>query len=1073
MFLGVLTLWVRRQNAGLIVRRFSDQISFESFELAPTNEAVTQTRGRLLRSFPGPAVAIRWELILDPHFGEPLVEFLVKLDGETPEEVQPIVMKSGSKTIEPRDTVHPRFITEMLTGFLRAVGQPLEVPRINKCTREDVLWDNAYMPWQRSPLWLLLRVALQTTLVSSGGTDKSQLKYKSFMIFFMSRVLGDALKQSIRSDFLFAMTAKIGRRALKLGLAEQTPWLRYVETTVKAVQAKLTGNWNTLEEKKDPFSTQRLWRSSRLNFKQDTKLKLSTMLPYLKTVDERHQSTSPRHVFTPTCPHRIHPEINCLPDSSLLGLSTGDQLRLCLADLELWVFCSLPAWLSINVKHKQSCTTLKQLIDDYTATASRVYSNIPEEMSIIFLTTMELWVALDKCALHDEPILQDYNPEFPPFLFEPLLLPKKHQMERLLLVEQYLIERKRKSKPFPSVFRSPNKQNSLSVRYFNQSSMHQNLRRSIEADAASDRSAKILELEGLKREYERLIKESERLEHTYYQQWVKRQQFSYHSSFCRKCTLDNQARSMDVYVHEWPLPEKDLKARAAVFELDVPTTIAKWRDATYTVLTDVLGTLPKPLKSRNGNSGQGVYFLHDYDGLSKYFGSPAGRLQLGSITKSFLVAHYRHQKVSQASEESICKNHNLRYKAYDSTRSQRPPEFSNCAYVHDKCTPKLPSGPLQIFQYTLDKATHTSNDVIASQSQHPVSLTLHESYAFATLRSGHRLQWRNIARELTSQVLNFNRNEIYVLITQAAWQIGPLGKAVNTLREAHVDLAEEEFTLSLASVLEKSFDTIEANWQSASAARTYTALAARVLSLSPHESVRRKYIQLLRKTRAIALLWMRELSQKLQDAPKEEETKILRVQTLEMALTCHESFDVELEHLPTLLKTDEDIATMTECSIAVHDHCPAVTDGLPKTVKALLPRYWRRMHHCEPGLRKYISQSGSGLDSTVQRLWAGYRAGVSWTALEKPNERWLATTTANDDNSKVIPVHYNLLDGTLLVNGSPLTRLPRSYEADPSYCRVFGEGVLNVIPTSESGMLFETREKVFNHQVSKVSLQLR
>lgn len=36
-------------------------------------------------------------------------------------------------------------------------------------------------------------------------------------------------------------------------------------------------------------------------------------------------------------------------------------------------------------------------------------------------------------------------------------------------------------------------------------------------------------------------------------------------------------------------------------------------------------------------------------------------------------------------------------------------------------------------------------------------------------------------------------------------------------------------------------------------------------------------------------------------------------------------------------------------------------------------------------------------------------------------------------------VHYNLLDGSLLVNGSPLTRLPHSYESHPTFPRIFGE----------------------------------
>ena len=1063
----MLALHIRGQNAGVIIRRWPGQVSFESFEIAPPNEDVTKTRGRLLRSFPGPAVALNWKFVMDATFCVPLVEFLARLDRETPDEVKPIVIKSGSETVETRNTVHPRFVTEMMTGFLRAVGHQIEVSRINKCTREEVLWDSAYMPWKRSALWLLLRVALQTSLMGEDANHGVHLKYKSFMVFFMARILEDALQQSCPNDLLFAMTAKVARRVLKLSLTDQVPGLEYVETMVQNVQAKLTRDWENLQLQRDPFATQRAWTSSLLNFKHDTQLTLSALRPYLKRIDERQLSISPMNNFTPTCSHRISPERISLPDSGFLTRSTDAHLRLCLVDLEFWVLHTLQVWLTANVTILHSCTALKELLDDYTAVASRLYKGSPEDMSIMFLVSMELWIALDKCAVHHEPILQDYDPEFPPSLFDSLLLPRKHQMERLYFIETYLRVRKRQAKPFPSVFRSINSSDSLPVRYFNQSSAHQNLKHSIEAQAKHDRAAKLTELARLKREYDDLVQNEERLQHDEAFKWVHGYRYPYHpESSCDKCRLSKQAKSMTINVHEWPLPNKDLKARAAVFELNVPQAISKWRDATYTILADVLGTLPS---NRDSHSKKGIYFLRDYEGLREYVNSKAGRIQLGSIAKSFLVAHYRHQEVSIATEESICKNHNLKYKVYDTTRQERPLEFLDRGHVRKICTFRLPNpGPLNSLQYTLNNTLHTTNGIIASQWQHPISLTLHESYAFASLRSGHRLQWRNIARELVARVLNFNRPEAYMLIAQAAWQVGPLGESIDCLRQSHVDLAEEEFGASLIIALGDSFGAIEANWQNASAARAYTLLVARLLSLSPHSRTQNACTDLLRRARAIALSWMRELGQKLHNAATEQEVKTLRETTLEMALTCHESFDVDPDQLPTLLVANEDVATLTESSIAVHDHCPALVDGLPEVLKTLLRRHWRRMHRCETAVRERISRLGEGLDSTVQRLWAGYRPGTPWSGLEKPNERWLVTVASAGDGSELVSVHYNVLDGSLLVNGSPLTRLPQSYEANSSYRRVFGERVFDVIPSTMSGMLFETREKVYDHQVSKL-----
>ena len=61
-----------------------------------------------------------------------------------------------------------------------------------------------------------------------------------------------------------------------------------------------------------------------------------------------------------------------------------------------------------------------------------------------------------------------------------------------------------------------------------------------------------------------------------------------HSPSCIKCRLISQAHGMKISVHEWPLPNREIEAKAAVFDLDVPNVIKQWRDTTYQLLIDVL-----------------------------------------------------------------------------------------------------------------------------------------------------------------------------------------------------------------------------------------------------------------------------------------------------------------------------------------------------------------------------------------------------------------------------------------------------------------------------------------------------
>ena len=273
---------------------------------------------------------------------------------------------------------------------------------------------------------------------------------------------------------------------------------------------------------------------------------------------------------------------------------------------------------------------------------------------------------------------------------------------------------------------------------------------------------------------------------------------------------------------------------------------------------------------------------------------------------------------------------------------------------------------------------------------------------------------------------------------QAAWQVGPFSKG-RVCRESHVDLEEVDFGKSLLSTMEDALGTIEGNWQGAAAARTLIALATRLLSLSLCKAAREGCFHFLRKARAISLRWTREVGQKLQEEQEEEERRNLNARTLEMALTCYGTFDVDLHHLPALFQSDENIAVVTECSIIVHDRCTPVEENLYTPIRTLLQRYRRLSCVLEPFLRKRILEVRNGLDITIGRLWAGYVSGSPWLALEMPSERWLVTETSSECGLSSMMVHYNLLDGTLLVNGSLLTRLPRSYESHSTFQRLFGE----------------------------------
>jgi hypothetical protein len=174
---------IRAQNAAVIVRRLAlaNFVQFEVFEVLPPTSAVMSAKGKLLCSYPGPAIQVPTDTFTNKSFLRELSSFLVQMDVDVLDSA-PTTTKAGSVVHEVRESAHPRYISQLLVGILRGFGQPAVVDRITKRVWDEVLWDDAYTPWRRSPLWLILRISLQTSLRVSN-------MYKTFMLFFHSHLL--------------------------------------------------------------------------------------------------------------------------------------------------------------------------------------------------------------------------------------------------------------------------------------------------------------------------------------------------------------------------------------------------------------------------------------------------------------------------------------------------------------------------------------------------------------------------------------------------------------------------------------------------------------------------------------------------------------------------------------------------------------------------------------------------------------------------------------------------------------------------------------------------------------------
>ncbi|KAH7912069.1 hypothetical protein BJ138DRAFT_1112671 [Hygrophoropsis aurantiaca] len=1088
----VCAFLVRAQNAGVIIREFDASTVFETFEVSPTSAAVMAATGKLICNYPGPATSVPHAVSHDTTFQSELANFLACMNKDILDSAA-TTTKAGSTVVEERDTAHPRYITELLTGILCGLGSPIDVPRIQKRIGDDVQWDDARLPWRRSPLWLVIRVALQTSI------ERTEL-YKEFMLFFMVELAKMAADQELSNDILHFMSAKISRRLLKLGSSAPAALTDLVHATTGDIRAKLEDRWSAVKKLQE---TSPHWAPGTLDFQKDTHLSLSNSRALLS------QKLSEKYVAKPPSDFRPNERIRRVAIDDFLANSRSclkaasiDKAEsfVVLADFEVAIARGIDDWVTQVQDVEPACIILEHIISQYSAEALKHYSGNPDNSSIMLLTLMELWVALDKLVVRQIPLLAEYSPEIPSSLLEPILLHQPEHLSRLAQINSYVAGRIARSGEYPSVFSDHLSDISFSIRYFDSSPEQQSLKECIERDAELQREQKSSELDELNEEHDRLSAVAAHLEHSYI---INRRGFSVHSYSCYRCSLQKTISGLQISVHEWPLPENPIQAKTVVFELECPLSFDVWRAVTYHMLVDISTPLAlSPSEDESGLSSGFLLLLAEYEPLARYMTRfSSRRITLASSTKPWAVVHSGTQSIPNTLDD-ICVNNGLCFNHYDDIRQAWVSTSLGHTDIAPYCTFTIPPGPYARLQYSLQATIHEPNQVISDQHDCHDDLTLPEFIAFGSLRSGALLQWLNILREVRARTLNFRRIEVYLLILQTIWQVGPLQSGFCPW---HEELESATFGEALLSELNAMVGSIEANWLECLSMKTITAVIARLLATTKHEGVRRGSYLLLRRIRKKVFDWLQELTSEKQtaDGARSDESSS-EVQTGDMAQSDDSSSEVqaadtaqsddsssEVQTTDTArsdelrcrvrdtaiacrstydqitLFDEQDVEILVYCTIMICDNTPFNTDVLSPESKLALDQDRRLSHSLESLLSDWIAQSSNQeeFNRAIMRIWAAYHPGTSWVAMDGSNARWVTCKTSESTNQQSQDVHYNLLDGRLLIDGKPLSRLPQEIVQHSSYNSLFCGQVLDVFPSDMAGMDFASKNLIDGYQV--------
>jgi hypothetical protein len=600
------------------------------------------------------------------------------------------------------------------------------------------------------------------------------------------------------------MRAKMTRRLSKLGPAVSEHVYEFVHGNAKDTEALLSKRWMAFQSIRPIGFT---LQPRTLDFAADTHIYLNSSYAYLTNLRSISHVRS-QVSFNPQGSRSISGHYFSQFSKGKLAKAITEGQHIAIVDFESFVEKNLESWLSACPCDQHSLDMMASCIQQYYAGVKDLYRDNSEDNSIMILTIMELWVALDTLAIHQCPLLKQYSPEIPTTFLHDLLLHRSSTINRALRIEEYLCRRHTQALQVPSIFSKNIDDSCFAVTFFQTSRDLNRLYDEINAHAHQARENKRAELASLNQKSQSLLRQASMMSHDSPGTCKATKKGS---KICRKCKLEYQAKRLKILIHEWPLPSSTVHAQHVVFELSPPYAFSVWRDITYMILRDV--GLPSVPDSQNKLE----LLLSAFSGLRNWTG-PGYRVTLGSTTKSFGdQTHYKKVRIP-AEESSVLVKNGLKLELYDSRRkSWVVPSFSESSIGY-LCAPQVQTtSPYSRLHGFVSGTQHTANDIIAAQADCPKEISLHEFTSFSGLRSGPRLQWLNIARELASPSLSFRREEVHTLITQAAWQLGPLS---NGVREWHMDLGISSFGNALLRELESLIQTIKASWLEEVSVRT-------------------------------------------------------------------------------------------------------------------------------------------------------------------------------------------------------------------------------------------------------------
>ncbi|KAF2797566.1 hypothetical protein K505DRAFT_358267 [Melanomma pulvis-pyrius CBS 109.77] len=1057
-----LILYIIEQNAALIIRRDvsdkTDVVMFEAFETSPPSAEVLASEGALVWDFPDCATQIPLSEFQKSSFQEALADFLEKGSMESLKRFQAHTTKAHTSVVESRDTASPALVTHLLIPLLDAIGSPTDVKasRLRKRVRDDVNIEAAEFPWRRLPFWLVLRVFTQRQLQLSLGNEAGRACYKFLITTLLVELLNECPSQ-MAPELTVTLRAKICRRLAKLEQEKGNSPAVYDHLFTVAgpfFKEAITRITKLVESAWEKFKRETARPVPRLSPRVDQQalyLSLPNSGAYLEGVLNLPRTQKQTQLSL------HHPPLH---DSTIEQVEQFTDMYFKLAKLESMIEKHQIPRLTTMSTPQSRCTKLAEAISDLFKTVGTAYDSNPEQMSIFILNLFTLWVRLDKEMIEICPLLLEYHPVFTPELLDALHHPTLSEMQRLHDIQIYLQDRCKRCEHQKTIFSEPDK-HGFAVKYVAQSVAMQGLLQQIEETSKASRQAKKAELDKWWKEYD---DHSLGISGGTCDCTINRDG-SRNVRGCTKCWHWRTRNRMEIYAHEDFLPKDAVKAAAVVFELGIPSFITAYRNATWEIFG--LGYPAKP------TSRSPTKLLHDYEPLTAYRQKFLTGVTIASTSKSFRGTHYKvAKKKMKASEADVLYPNGLTLFYFDMNSNMWVKDFDKPLTFQHLCGVHVPLGlQSSVMPRLIHPPTEihgpSSYEIVASETKCPPNMSLHEFMAYQRLLSGKARRWLTMLVELGASDLNFSSESTMHMFNHLATQAGPARDGPSPFRDVHVVFNDTSFCNRLAEQIGNRLRNITSNWREVHCMEVLITLSLRLFTLASSKTLAKG---LLKEARDITLKWITHLRTDLRNAMEASVAETAARYAFWAALLCRRTFSTFAESDQILPR--DDLTIFVQASLALQENLLADLNQLPPLLKSMLIRDSKMAYNIQSLILRSIKASPQSIGIAINESWSYSRNSTGnvfsiWRTFTSPHDRWVVSTmTATTTTSAISQVvHYNFIEGHLLVDGKPLGRLPRDIRESNEVKELFGNQHLLTFPSAELGMSYVMATRMHNHEI--------